>query len=46
MGAAVIYSHRIYGAKIGNDMSAWLEKNGPAMEKMLMKWDALPPAAK
>src|SRR5262245_1472880 len=48
VGTAVIYSHRIYGKKIGNDMSAWLEKNGPVMEKTLMKWDAMPksPASK
>lgn len=46
-GAAVIYSHRIYGKKIGNEMSAWLEKNGAATEKNLMTWDALAnPAAK
>jgi hypothetical protein len=42
VGTAVIYSHRIYGKKVGNDMSAWLEKNGPALEKTLMKWDAMP----
>lgn len=42
VGTAVIYSHRIYGKKIGNEMSARLEKNGPDTEKMLMKWDAMP----
>jgi len=42
VGSAVIYSHRIYGSKIGNDMSAWLEKNGPDIERTLMKWDAMP----
>jgi hypothetical protein len=42
VGTAVIYSHRIYGKKIGNEMSAWLEKNGPETEKNLMKWDAMP----
>jgi hypothetical protein len=48
IGSAVIYSHRIYGSKIGNEMSAWLEKNGPDMEKTLMKWEEMPtlPAAK
>jgi hypothetical protein len=44
IGNAVVYSHRIYGTKVGNEMSAWLEKNGPATEKELMKWDALPTA--
>jgi hypothetical protein len=42
VGTAVIYSHRIYGKKTGNEMSAWLEKNGPDTEKSLMKWDAMP----
>lgn len=42
VGTAVIYSHRIYGQKIGNEMNAWLEKNGPGTEKALMKWDAMP----
>ena len=47
-GTAVIYSHRIYGKKTGNEMSAWLEKNGPDIEKTLMQWDAMPksPASK
>jgi hypothetical protein len=44
VGTSVIYSHRIYGKKIGNEMSAWLEKNGPDTEKKLMKWDAMPKA--
>ena len=39
MGSAVIYSHRENGAKVGNEMSAWLQKNGPATEKVLMNWD-------
>jgi hypothetical protein len=43
-GAAVIYSHRIYGKAVGNEMSAWLEKNGPDTERNLMKWDAMPKA--
>jgi len=48
VGTAVIYSHRIYGKKLGNEMSAWLAKNGPTMEKTLMKWDTMPkpPASK
>ena len=48
VGTAVICSHRIYGKKIGNEMSKWLEKNGPDTEKALMKWDAMPkpPASK
>lgn len=41
VGTAVIYSHRVYGKKVGNEMGAWLEKNGPATEKNLMKWEAM-----
>ena len=48
VGVSVVYSHRIYGNKSGNEMSAWLEKNGPATEQNLLKWDAMPkpPAAR
>ena len=48
VGTAVIYSHRVYGEKVGDEMSEWLEKNGPTTEKNLMKWDAMPkpPASK
>jgi len=42
VGTAVIYSHRVYGNKVGNEMSKWLEKNGPDTEKNLLKWDAMP----
>lgn len=41
-GVAVIYSHREYGNKVGNQMSAWLQKNGPVTEKTLMTWNQLP----
>jgi hypothetical protein len=48
VGSAVIYSHRIYGKNVGNEMSAWLDKNGSTTEGNLMKWDAMPnlPAAR
>jgi hypothetical protein len=42
IGNAVIYSHRLYGSKIGDQMSAWLKTNGPSTERNLMKWDAMP----
>jgi hypothetical protein len=42
IGNAVIYSHRLYGSKIGDQMSAWLKTNGPSIERNLMKWDAMP----
>ena len=42
VGSSVIYSHRIYGKNVGDQMSAWLKTNGPATERDLMKWDAMP----
>jgi hypothetical protein len=42
IGGAVIYSHRIYGKRSGDEMNAWLGKNGPTTERDLMKWDAMP----
>lgn len=42
VGTSVVYSHRVYGAKAGDTMSAWLKKNGPTTESSLMKWDAVP----
>jgi hypothetical protein len=42
LGTGVIYSHRIYGKKVGNEMSAWLAQNGPNTEKALMKWNGFP----
>jgi len=41
-GSGLIYSHRIYGSKAGNDMSAWLQTNGRTTEKTLMGFDAIP----
>jgi hypothetical protein len=42
LGSAVVFSHRIYGKAVGNLMQQWLEKNGPATEANLMKWDSMP----
>jgi len=42
IGLAVIYSHREYGQKIGNQMSAWLQQNGPADEQALMALAPIP----
>ena len=33
VGTSVVYSHRIYSKKAGDAMSAWLKKNGEAVEK-------------
>ena len=36
VGCSIVYSHRIYGEKVGDQMSKWLNDNGPKMEKALM----------
>lgn len=41
-GASIVYSHRAYGAKAGEQMSAWLKKNGPSIESELMKMKSVP----
>ena len=41
-GCSFVYSHRIYGEKIGDQMSAWLSTNGPEIEKALMEWKSMP----
>ena len=43
VGVSLVYSHRMYGAKVGDAMSAWLETNGRATEQKLMQWETLPP---
>ena len=45
IGTAAIYSHRVYGSAAGNQMQAWLEKNGRTTETTLMQWNAMPPLA-
>ena len=42
MACSCVFSHRIYGEKVGDQMSAWLNTNGPAMEKSLMEWSSIP----
>jgi hypothetical protein len=42
VGCSIVYSHRIYGAKVGDQMSAWLNQNGAKTEKALMEWNAIP----
>jgi hypothetical protein len=36
-GKSLVYSHRIYGKKVGNAMSQWLAKSGQKIENALMK---------
>jgi len=42
VGVVAVYSHRIYGKGVGNPMSEWLQSKGPAIEKTLMSWSAIP----
>jgi hypothetical protein len=42
IGCSIAYSHRFYGGKVGDQMSEWLNHNGPNVEKILMEWDAIP----
>jgi hypothetical protein len=41
-GCSVVYSHRVYGERIKDQVSAWLDKNGDEVEKALMEWSSLP----
>ena len=45
VGCSIVYSHRIYGEKIGDQMSAWLKNNGAEKEKALMEWNEIPSPA-
>jgi len=45
VGCSIVYSHRIYGEKVGDQMSKWLTDNGPKMEKALMDWNNSPSPA-
>lgn len=42
VGCSIVYSHRIYGAKVSDQMSAWLNQNGTKIEKTLTDWNAIP----
>ena len=41
VGCSAVYSHRMYGEKIGDAMDAWLRANGPDTEKALMEWSSM-----
>ena len=45
VGCSIVYSHRIYGEKVGDQMSAWLRDNAPKMERTLMEWNNIPSPA-
>jgi len=42
VGCSCVFSHRIYGEKVGDQASAWLKTNAPATEKALMEWNSIP----
>jgi hypothetical protein len=44
-GCSLVYSHRIYGEEIGDEMNAWLKANGQAMETTLLEWSSIPSPA-
>jgi hypothetical protein len=44
-GFSFVYSHRIYGEEIGDQMSAWLSANGEEVEEALMEWSSMPAPA-
>jgi hypothetical protein len=44
-GFSFVYSHRIYGKEIGDQMSAWLSADGEEVEKALMEWSSMPAPA-
>jgi len=37
-GVSIVYSHRVYGKDVGDEMSAWLRLHGPSIERALMEW--------
>jgi hypothetical protein len=42
VGCSFVYSHRIYGEKIADQINAWLKANRQDVEKALMEWSSLP----
>jgi hypothetical protein len=45
VGTSTVYSRRIDGEKVGDQMSNWLNDNGPKMEKMLIERNNSPAPA-
>jgi hypothetical protein len=45
VGVVAVYSHRVYGKGAAQPIGAWLQANGPSIERMLMTWDKIPPPA-
>ena len=40
-GESLVYSHRFYGGKKGDEASAWIKADGAAVEKALMEWSGV-----
>ena len=45
IGCSIVYSHRIYGEKVGDQMSPWIDHNGAKIERTLMAWNNMPSPA-
>jgi hypothetical protein len=41
-GCSLVYSHRVYGEETAAEMSAWINDNGPEVEKALLEWSSMP----
>jgi hypothetical protein len=41
-GVVAVYSHRVYGAKAGPEMSTWLDQHGAGVEQALRGWAGVP----
>lgn len=44
-GCSLVYSHRIYGEEIEDEMNAWLKAHGQATETTLLEWTSAPSPA-
>ncbi len=42
VGASIVYSHRIYGSDIADEMGEWIQDNGPVSEEKLMSLNDIP----
>ena len=45
VGCSIVYSHRVYGERVGDQMSAWIDHNGAKIERTLMEWNNMPSPA-
>ena len=45
VGVVVVYSRRLYGARVGEEASAWLREHGAAVEARLMGFAGVPAPA-